>query len=119
MESPIDFSAAVEWETGAACLWRKKNKRHPFPPETTVPNRATSRLVAPILALVAMAALLTGCIYHDGYPVYYGGYGYYGGHGGHHGYGRRDNRYGGDWNRHGGYYGGHHGHGRGHRGHWR
>jgi hypothetical protein len=64
---------------------------------------ANSRPVAPILALLALAALLTGCIYHDGYPVVYG-YGYYGGHGdGHHGYGWRNR-----WHRGYGYYGHHH-----------
>ena len=39
-----------------------------------MPNRVTSRPLAPILALVALAALLTGCIHHGGHPVYYGGY---------------------------------------------
>ncbi|GEO42351.1 hypothetical protein SAE02_64990 [Skermanella aerolata] len=87
-----------------------------------MPNRVTSRTLAPILALLAMAVLVTGCIYHDGYPANYGGYGYYGGiygghGGGHHGYGRRDSWYRGDWNRGGGHYGGHHGHGRGYGGH--
>jgi hypothetical protein len=103
--------------------WMFMEEEHrltPVPSETTVsnrvPNRATSRPLAPIVALLALAALLTGCIYHDGYPAYYGGYGYYGGHGGgHYGYGRRDNWYRGD----GSYGGGHHGHGGGHGGHWR
>ena len=48
-----------------------------------MPDRVTSRPVpspaAPILALLALAALLTGCIIHDGYPPITAVYGYYGG----------------------------------------
>jgi len=71
-------------------------------------------LASPLLGLLALAALLTGCVYYDGYPAVYG-YGYYGGYGGHHhdyydhrrGYG-----WGNGWYRGGGhgYYGHHHGH---------
>ena len=73
----------------------------------------TSFSVTPILALLALAGLLTGCIYYDGYPAV-SGYGYYGGYGGgHHDHGWRDG-----WNHGGGYYGpyGYYGH---HHGHWR
>ena len=139
MESPFDISLSIfplPWNGKSApdVCGSRRTKRHPLPSETIVPNRVTSRPLAPILALVALAALLTGCIHHGGHPVYYGGYGYYGGiygghGGGHHGYGRRDGWYKGGWNRGDGYYGGHRGHGHrhgwghgghgGHRGHWR
>jgi hypothetical protein len=132
MESSFDNALSIFlplWNGKSApdVCGSRRTKRHPSPSETNVPNRVTSRPLAPILALVALAALLTGCIHHDGYPAYYGGYGYYGGiygghGGGHHGYGRRDGWYKGDWNRGGGHHGGRHGHGRchgGHRGHWR
>lgn len=83
-------------------------------PDRVTSRPATSRPVAPILALLALAALLTGCVYYDGYPAVYG-YGYYGGYyGGHH-----DHGWGNRWHRgdgYGGYYGHHHGHG---YGHWR
>jgi hypothetical protein len=79
---------------------------------TSLPT--TSRPVAPILALLALAALLTGCFYHDGRPAVYG-YGYFGGYGDdHHDYGWRNR-----WHRGDGYYG-RHGHHHYHRhGHWR
>ena len=79
---------------------------------------ATSRALAPILALLALAALLTGCVIHDGRPVVYG-YGYFGGYGdGYHDYDRRrDYGWGKRWHRGDGYYGHHHRHGHryGHR----
>ena len=78
-----------------------------LPLETIVRNPATSRPLAQILALLALAALLTGCIYHDGYPGYYVGYGYYGGHHDH----------GGHWHRGKGHRG--HGYGYGHHRGWR
>jgi hypothetical protein len=75
---------------------------------------ATSRPVAPILALLALATLLTGCFYHDGYPAVYG-YGYYGGYGGgHHDHGWRDR-----WHRGGGYYGNYGTYGHHRHSHWR
>ena len=57
-------------------------------------NPATSRPLAQILALLALAALLTGCVYYDGYPRYYGGY--YGGYGYYRG-GHHDGYHGGRW----------------------
>ena len=78
MESPPPWNGR-----SAPNVYEGRTSTHPDPWETTVsnrvPNRATSRPLAPIVALLALAALLTGCIYHDGYPAYYGGYGYYGG----------------------------------------
>jgi hypothetical protein len=48
-----------------------------------------SRLISPILGLLALAALLTGCVIHDGRPTVYG-YGYFGNFGGgYHDYDRR------------------------------
>ena len=104
-------------------LFVEEEGEPPHRPEPIVLDRATTRPanfrpVAPILALLALAALLTGCIYHDGRPVVYGyGYygGYYGGHGdGHHGYGWRNR-----WHRGDGYYGHHHHHGYGYgHGRW-
>ena len=80
---------------------------------------ATSRLAAPILALLALAALLTGCVIHDGRPAVYG-YGYFGGYsGGYHDYDRRrDYGWRKPWYRGDGYYGHHHHRGHGY-GHWR
>jgi hypothetical protein len=70
---------------------------------------AISHAAAPILALLALAALLTGCVIHDGRPAVYG-YGYFGGYsGGYHDYDhRRDYGWRNRWHRGDGYYGHHH-----------
>ena len=81
-------------------------------------GRVTSRLISPILGLLALAALLTGCVIHDGRPAVYG-YGYFGNFGGgYHDYDRRrDYGWRKPWYRGDGYYGHHHRHGHryGHR----
>ena len=90
-------------------------------------HAVASRLISPILAVLALAAFLTGCVIHDGGPAIYG-YGYFGGYGGgYHDYDRwRAYGWGRPWYRGDGYYGHHHHHGypyghrygHGHR-HWR
>ncbi len=92
-------------------------------PSTVHP--VASRLISPILGLLALAALLTGCVIHDGRPAVYG-YGYFGSFGGgYHDYDRRrDYGWRKPWYRGDGYYGHHHryGHRYGHRHrhrHWR
>jgi hypothetical protein len=84
-------------EKDPRCLWKKETNL-PHQPEPIVLDRvttrpATSRAIAPILALLALAMLLTGCIYYDGYPSVYG-YGYYGDYYGGHGYGHHRHGYG-------------------------
>jgi hypothetical protein len=67
------------------------------------------RRLAPILALLALAALLTGCVVHDGRPAVYG-YGYFGGYSDdYYDYDRRrDYGWRNRWHRDDGYYGHHH-----------
>ena len=107
-----------------------EEEEHLLPSETSLLNRSVFgptgilplglRTIGQFAALAVLAAFLSGCFYHDGYPAAYGGYGYYGGgyYGGdgyrrHGGHGYRG--YYGDGYPGKGYYGGH-GHHHGHRG---